>query len=292
LNGREKGYKIKMGDPREGFIQWSRDAWRQDAGNQTRLDEATEEQRIDSIKDPRERFQAGSVFLGKYGRLPGRREDSSSVDRLPDESPRDAFIRRSQEIGGHTRMDAAGIAKVHRLDSINLCAIDFSSVQRMDKATVTAQGFLSCPAFITRAGIFEYRDEAGKIRRELRPESEVFSQESMDTLKLLPITRNHEGSMITVDNIKAHHVGTTGEIIQKDGDYIQCQVKITDRATIDDIQNGRISGQISAGYDADVLSLKGTWRGQSYDAVQKSIKYNHISIVPQGRAGGSVRLLV
>jgi len=49
--------------------------------------------------------------------------------------------------------------------------------------------------------------------------------------------------------------------------------------------------ELSCGYEAQVLPIAGEHPGEGhYDAVQKNIRYNHLSIVPRGRAGDNVKL--
>ena len=166
---------------------------------------------------------------------------------------------------------------------------------KADKFQITPEGYLVCPARPTRTGIFDYYKD-GKLFRELRPAEEVFKQGSLDSLRLLPVTHDHQGRMITVDNIKDHQVGMTGEKVSRDGDFVSCTIKLTDKATIDNVQSRRRAGipvELSCGYDADMEPISGEHPTEGhYDAVQKNIKYNHVSIVDQGRAGSGARLIL
>lgn len=166
---------------------------------------------------------------------------------------------------------------------------------RADKFQTTPEGYLVCPARPTRAGIFDYYKD-GKLFRELRPPEEVFKQESLDSLRLIPVTYDHQGRMISVDNIKANQVGTTGENVIRDGDFVACTIKVTDKTMIDNIQSRRRAGipvGLSCGYNADMEPISGDHPTEGhYDAVQKNIKYNHVSIVDEGRAGSGARLIL
>ena len=55
-------------------------------------------------------------------------------------------------------------------------------------AEKTAEGFLIARAPLTSVGVFTYRNADGTPRRELRLPEEVFSEESLATLKLKPLT--------------------------------------------------------------------------------------------------------
>ena len=61
-----------------------------------------------------------------------------------------------------------------------------TSVLRFDRGefkTVekTPQGFLKVPAYATRAGVFNYKTNDGKIIRELRSPEEVFHKDSLSS---------------------------------------------------------------------------------------------------------------
>ena len=44
-----------------------------------------------------------------------------------------------------------------------------------DRYQVTPEGFLTCDANVTRAGVFDYKDDRGQTIRELRSPEEVFA---------------------------------------------------------------------------------------------------------------------
>ncbi len=166
---------------------------------------------------------------------------------------------------------------------------------KTDKAALTSEGYLICKARPTRTGIFDYY-ENGKLVREYRPPEEVFAQSSLDSLKLQPVTHYHPGEMVTAGNIKAHQVGVTGQDVTREDDFVACTIKVTDKATIQTIMDWRKDGrqvELSCGYDADVSSISGDHpREGHYDARQSNIRYNHVSIVDQARAGHGARLIL
>ena len=174
--------------------------------------------------------------------------------------------------------------------------IDFKlDALRSDRYQVTTEGFLTCEAAVTRSGVFDYYDETGKLIRELRPAEEVFSKASLDSLRMIPITFLHpEELRVTVDNNKSLSVGMTGENISQDGQFVTCMVKITDKQVVAYVLDRHRRGkdvELSCGYDAEVVPEAGKHQTEGhYDAVQKHIRYNHLSIVPKGRAGENVKL--
>ena len=167
-------------------------------------------------------------------------------------------------------------------------------IDRHAKFRITDQGFLVCDASVTRAGIFSYRDGNGDEVRELRHPNEVFKQDSLNSLKLIPLTNNHPDVMVNSRNIKDFQVGTTGENVKRNGEFVDTTIVVTDADMVRNIQQKHADGEqieLSCGYDADVVHLPGIHDTEGhFDAVQRNISYNHVSIVEKGRAGRQVKL--
>ena len=160
------------------------------------------------------------------------------------------------------------------------------TVQRFDrfeiKATKTPEGFIQDSPVIGRVGILEYRQPDGSIRKELRPPEEAFHADSLATLKGKPVTVGHPG-LVRADNVKAvQPIGTVLTDGRQDGEFIRADVVIYNLDT-----NGR---ELSCGYSLDIEEAPGEWNGQRYDAIQRNIRYNHVAVVPKGRAGPVARL--
>lgn len=166
--------------------------------------------------------------------------------------------------------------------------------ERMDSITLLENGFLKVPAFLTRAGVFNYSDRNGIIRRELRPVNEVFNQESMNTLALKSITFEHPAELVNSENYKKYDIGTIGENITQSGNLIQANLMIKDKNIIDYILMKKDAGQnveLSCGYTCELINQNGIDPEEgAFDAIQTNIKYNHLSIVDKGRAGAEVKL--
>ena len=160
--------------------------------------------------------------------------------------------------------------------------------------TETAQGFLVISAFTARTGIQFYKDENGKLLREFRPESEVFSETSMSSLRTAVITDGHPKTMVNPDNVKNLMVGFPNGIVSKetvkdeDEKFLGTGLIITHRDAIEAIKAGK--AQISNGYNVDLEFTPGEHKGQKFDAIQRNIVNNHIAIVWRGRAGNKVGL--
>lgn len=149
-------------------------------------------------------------------------------------------------------------------------------------------GYLVADAYLTRAGVFEYRDARGNVVRELRHHDDVFAEDSLASLALVPVTDLHPNEPVNASNARKVQAGSVGEVITRDGDYVRARVAITDAQLIEAALAGR--QEVSCGYSCDVIPEVGEYNGEKYDARQINIRYDHLAIVPVGRAGRAVRL--
>lgn len=168
-------------------------------------------------------------------------------------------------------------------------------VGRMDAPERTPQGFLKVPAHLTRAGVFTYFNADGSERREWRPMSEVQRADSLATLISAPVTDQHPPEAVTVANRAKYDRGNVGENIVRDGGKVAATLYVKDGKLISAIERGD-QREVSCGYTCDVELVAGVVpdgepdAGQRYDAVQRSINYNHVAAVARGRAGSEVRM--
>jgi len=161
-----------------------------------------------------------------------------------------------------------------------------------EKMKETSEGYLKGSAVITNIGVFEYMNVDGSVRRELRMPEDVFDIDSLESLKMQPISNNHPPErIIDSGNIKQHQVGHLGENIKTDNLHVSVPIVITDKETIEQIKRKGKRG-LSAGYRATIEHKPGTYLGMRYDAIQRNIKYNHVAIVDRGRAGDAARLKI
>jgi uncharacterized protein len=151
----------------------------------------------------------------------------------------------------------------------------------------TPEGFLETTAIVTRAGIFEYIID-GKVRRELRPDNEVFNAESLKSMQMKPVTNGHPSSPLTAKTAKSLQVGNVGQNIRKDGKFVYAPFLITDEQAIWDVKNGR--NKISMGYEVKMIEESGIYEGERYDAIQTNIRYNHLALVDKARAGDMAQI--
>jgi uncharacterized protein len=160
---------------------------------------------------------------------------------------------------------------------------------RMYGVTKTPEGFLKGTARVTRTGIFMYKNADGSTLRELRHPDDVFDSESLNSLKMLPITNLHpKGKMVTADTAKELSIGFTGENIIPDGKYLVAPIAITTKEGVKSVEDGR--QELSLGYEVELDDTPGEYCGERFDCRQTNIRYNHLAIVDRARAGAEARL--
>jgi len=156
---------------------------------------------------------------------------------------------------------------------------------------ITDEGYLKAKAFLTRTGIFDYYEGTRKIRR-LRPSEEVFNTDSMKSLELKPVTFNHPKDLINSSNTGRYVVGFVGNDIRQENDKLAATIIITSKPVVEHIMKLKDAGQaveLSCGYRAQLTDETGVASEGNYDQVQRNIRYNHVSIVPSGRAGSEIK---
>jgi uncharacterized protein len=147
------------------------------------------------------------------------------------------------------------------------------------KADVSKEGWIKDRPIVTRAGIFEYRTVDGKVKREFRPESEVFASDSLNSLAGVPITDGHRG---IIDRNNAS--GIIGAVLSpgvKEDQNVAAEIIIHDANKL-----GK-KRELSLGYTCETKDVPGEWNGQRYDCEQYNIRYNHLAVVTKGRAGNA-----
>ena len=159
---------------------------------------------------------------------------------------------------------------------------------RIPKVKKTKDGYLQGEVVASRAGVFEYLNMDGSIRRELRHPEDVFKTDSLDTLKMIPVTANHPPEFVNSSNVSKYQVGYTGENYDIVDDKIVTSITVTNQDVIDKILKGQLS-ELSYGYEVELIKESGTYKGEKYDFRQINPVYNHLATVPQGRAGHDAR---
>jgi len=179
---------------------------------------------------------------------------------------------------------------------------DLSTLSKRKK---TREGYLSAPARVARTGIQAYdavldfekgeipahiEQKPGNIVRLLRPEKEVFSDETLASVVNKPITDGHPSEAVTAANVKDLQVGFSRETVKRDGDTIAVDLLFQVKDAIEKIEKEGVN-QISLGYATDVVWQSGEDPELGfYDGIQTNILVNHIALVKAGRAGPEIRL--
>lgn len=150
-------------------------------------------------------------------------------------------------------------------------------------------GYLEAFALTARTGVQQYLGrEVGRpdldVVNVYRDEQEVFSKRSLESFSKIPMTNDHPGQPVTAANWKQVAVGTTGDEVLRDGEYLKIGLKITDGAAVKAVQAGK--RELSVGYSCELVWEDGvTADGKAYQAKQTNIVADHIAIVQHGRAG-------
>lgn len=155
--------------------------------------------------------------------------------------------------------------------------------------TQTPEGFLKGVASVTNIGVFRYIKADSSVMYELRHPDDVFNEESLNSLKMKPVTNDHPPVVITAENIKDYQVGNTGNYVAGgDNIHLTADLVIQDKNAVMDVMGGK--RELSCGYNCDVIEESGTWLGVDYTHRQKNIRYNHVALVDRARAGEAARI--
>ena len=167
-------------------------------------------------------------------------------------------------------------------------------VNRIDKARITGSltktndGYIKGTAVVARSGILEYH-ENGKTIRELVEPGELAKADSVETLKMKPLTNDHPSvRLLDPTTVRQFMVGHTGETVKTDGGVLATSLIIDDAKAIREVDGGK--RELSCGYICDLLDEPGIWNGERYDRKQSNRRYNHVAICDLGRAGAVASL--
>jgi len=172
-----------------------------------------------------------------------------------------------------------------------------TSVSRYDFAPITGsetteEGYLRVWCRAARTGTQLYRRADGSQVREYRPPEEVSNPDSLSTFGMKPTTWGHPPVLLDATNTKQYQVGYSGSQVRYNDGFVEVALVVTDKDAIERIKR-KDATEVSAGYKVDFDPTPGlTPEGEEYAGVQRNIRVNHIAIVPRGRAGPEVRLLM
>lgn len=154
----------------------------------------------------------------------------------------------------------------------------------------TATGGYLVDAVLARTGVLVYRDKSGANVNHLNTPEAL--QANLDGLLTVPVTNTHPARMVDPDSYRDVACGhVVGMPTFKDG-KIFATLAIQDAELIEDIEAGR-ARQVSMGYMAHTDDANGLVHdGVPVHRVRTMLEWNHAAIVPAGRAGEDVCLVL
>ena len=171
----------------------------------------------------------------------------------------------------------------------SVCRYDFAAITGTE---TTEEGYLKVWAKAARTGTQAYTRADGSRVLEYRPPEEVSNPDSLNTFGMKPATWGHPPSLLNTENTKQYQIGYTGSQVKYNDGFVEVAIVLTDKDSIEKVKRGD-AREVSAGYRVDFDPTPGeTPDGQKYIGVQRQIRVNHIAVVPKGRAGPEVRLLM
>lgn len=171
----------------------------------------------------------------------------------------------------------------------SVCRYDFAAITGTE---TTEEGYLKVWAKAARTGTQAYTRADGSRVLEYRPPSEVSNPDSLNTFGMKPATWGHPPSLLNTENTKEYQIGYTGSQVRYNDGFVEVAIVLTDKDSIEKVKRGD-AREVSAGYRVDFDPTPGeTPEGEKYVGVQRKIRVNHIAVVPRGRAGSEVRLLM
>lgn len=176
------------------------------------------------------------------------------------------------------------------------------NVKFADRVTVgelkeTREGYLVATARVARTGVqLYYASELGDVARDAgfkpgdvvrvyRHPDEVFHPDSLASITRLPITVDHPSEEVTGSNWSKYAVGEIGDAYSTEPEWIVVNPMIKDASAIAAAKTTHREN--SMGYSAAIVPARD---GLEADFEQRGIRYNHLALVPKGRAGEMARI--
>jgi len=168
---------------------------------------------------------------------------------------------------------------------------DFQAFNEKLKPQVDENGFLTLSATAAVVGVMEYRDNNGRVIKQLVPHETLSDTESFRTLEDKPVTYNHPKSLLTAKDAKKWACGHVKAGVFFDGDELIAPMIITDEKLQNVIKEGK-AVEVSPGYIATLEEAKpgATFNGEAYDYIQRGRRYNHLAVVEVARGGRRAKL--
>lgn len=161
----------------------------------------------------------------------------------------------------------------------------------------TAEGYLVATSRVARTGVQLYlASELGDIAKDAgfkpndivrvnrRPE-EVFHKDSLATITRLPITIDHPKDQVTAENWSKLAVGEIGDAYSTETEWVVVNPMLKDARGVKAARTTH--KELSMGYSADIVVDAS---GVDADFDMQAIRYNHLALVPEARAGSNARI--
>lgn len=116
-----------------------------------------------------------------------------------------------------------------------------------------------------------------------RPADEI--EKAAETVNGIPLLLEHEEE--SADKPTDRRVGSVGTSAAFDAPYLKNAISITDKRGIHAVETER-ARQLSASYRYDPDFTPGEFDGIAYDFVMRNLRFNHVALVPKGRAGSDI----
>ncbi|MGL4646290.1 MAG: DUF2213 domain-containing protein [Cetobacterium somerae] len=155
----------------------------------------------------------------------------------------------------------------------------------------TSEGFLDLTGYISKADyVMEYYDWwEEKINKEFIPLEEL--QKVVNQAKGLILTDLHPWEFIDAKNATEYTNGFVTEVHGIEDKKLKVDIRVINSDLINDIRSGQ-KDEFSIGYFCELVNEKGLIEGIPYDSKQVNLQLNHVALVPNGRAGEDVGVLV
>ena len=127
-----------------------------------------------------------------------------------------------------------------------------------------------------------------KIYYILRPAEEL--AKAAPTCNMIPLMDAHiEVSAMDLENpdIAKHQVGNTGQCGEFKAPYLINDLVIQKAGAIEGVNSKEVC-ELSCAYRYDVVMTPGVFEGAQYDGYMMNIRFNHVALVEEGRAGPDV----
>lgn len=126
--------------------------------------------------------------------------------------------------------------------------------------------------------------DPSRIYMLLRDPEEL--QKGIATANLIPVLNEHV-PVSPIDPKQTNVVGYTGTDAVFNPPYVDNSMVISVQDSIRKIEDGS-EQELSSAYYYDADMTPGSYQGEPYDGVMRNIKFNHVALVPRGRAGPDV----